>query len=140
MFTSRYVSLVMDEVHIKDDLVYDKHEGALVGFVNLGDTNNHLLQFEAALLGDSVPCPLAKFMLVLMVPGLFSKVYFPYAQFACSKLSGDLLMDPVWEAISRLERQGIRVALCALFFLYQTHRIFSRLSRTACGIASGSFG
>ena len=38
----------MDEVHIKEDLVYDKHEGTLIGFVNLGDTNNHLLQFEAA--------------------------------------------------------------------------------------------
>lgn len=103
------MSLVIDEVHTKDDLVYDKHEGTLVGFVNLGDTNNHLLQFEAALLGDSVPCPPAKSMLVLMVRGLFSKVNFPYAQFACSKLSGDLLMDPVWEAISRLERQGISV-------------------------------
>ena len=174
MFTSRYVSLVMDEVQIKDDLIYDKHEGTLVGFVNLGDTNNHLLQFEAALLGDSVPCPLAKSMLVLMVRGLFSKVNFPYEQFACSKLSGDLLMDPVWEAISRLERQGIRVlsltcdgastnrrlwklhseggemihkseqhicpGSCAPSFLYQTHRIFSRLSGTACGIASGSIG
>ena len=109
MFTSRYVSLVMDEVHIKDDLIYDKHEGTLVGFANLGDTNNHLLQFEAALSGDSAPRPLANSMLVLMVRGLFSKLNFPYAQFACSKLSGDLLMDPVWEAISRLERQGIRV-------------------------------
>ena len=43
----------MDEVHIKDDLIYDKHEGTLVGFANLGDTNNHLLQFEASLSGDS---------------------------------------------------------------------------------------
>ena len=42
MFTSRYVSLVMDEVHIMDNLIYDKHEGTLVGFAN-NDTNNHLL-------------------------------------------------------------------------------------------------
>ena len=48
-------------------------------------------------------------MLVLMVRGLFSKLAFPYAQFACASVTGDLLMDPVWEAISRLERQGIRV-------------------------------
>lgn len=84
----------------------DKHEGTLVGFVNLGNTNNHLLQFEAALSGDNSPRQLAKSMLVLMVRGLFSK---HYAQFCCSKLSGDLLIDPVWEAISRLEWQGIRV-------------------------------
>ena len=40
---SRYVGILMDEVHIRDDLVYDKHEGNLVGFVNVGDINNHLL-------------------------------------------------------------------------------------------------
>ena len=40
---------------------------------------------------------------------MISKLNFPYAQFACADLSGDLLIDPVWEAISRLERQGFRV-------------------------------
>ena len=101
--------MVIDEVHIKDDLVYDKHNGMLVGFENLGDTNNHLIQFEAALSGDTAPRPLAKSMLVLMVRGLFTSLRFPYAQFACSNLTGDLLIDPVWEAISRIERQGIQV-------------------------------
>ena len=42
----------MDEMHIKSDLVYDKHNGNLIGFVNLGDTNNKLLQFENAMCGD----------------------------------------------------------------------------------------
>jgi hypothetical protein len=30
----KYVVLVMDEMHIREDLVYDKHSGELVGFVN----------------------------------------------------------------------------------------------------------
>ena len=64
----------MDEVHIKEDLVYDKHEGTLLGFVNLGDTNNCLLQLEVALSSGTLPQPLAKTMLVLMVQGLFSKL------------------------------------------------------------------
>ena len=106
---NRYVTLVMDEVHIKEDLVYDKHEGKLVGFVNLGEMNNHLHDFESALLGNTKDRPLANSMLVLMVRGLFSHLNFPYAQFACHKLTGELLVDPVWEAIARLERQGIRV-------------------------------
>ena len=42
----KYAVLVMDEMHIKEDLVYDKHSGELVGFVNLGETNKHLIQFE----------------------------------------------------------------------------------------------
>ena len=48
-------------------------------------------------------------MLALMVCGLFSKLAFPYAQFSCASMTGDLLRDPVWEAISRLEQQGIHV-------------------------------
>ena len=48
-----------------------------------------------------------------MVRGLTSKLNFPYAQFACANLSGDLLVDPIREAISRLERQGIKVLALA---------------------------
>ncbi len=38
----RCVALVMDELYIREDLVYDKHSGALVGLVNLGDMNECL--------------------------------------------------------------------------------------------------
>jgi len=33
---NKYVVLVIDEMHLKEELVYDKHEGCLIGFVNLG--------------------------------------------------------------------------------------------------------
>ena len=39
---NRYVTLVIDEVHIKEDLVYDKYQGHLIGFVDLG---NILVQY-----------------------------------------------------------------------------------------------
>ena len=29
--------LVIDEMYIKEDLVYDKNSGALIGFANLGE-------------------------------------------------------------------------------------------------------
>ena len=107
---NKYVVLVMDEVHIKNDLVYDKHQGCLIGFTNLGETNNSLLKFESALSGDEqYQQPLATSMIVLMVRGLFFKLNYPYAQFACSSLKGDLLFDPVWEAIARLEGLGFCV-------------------------------
>lgn len=77
---------------MKEDLVYDKHTGALTGFVNLGETNEHLLQLERQLRsGTETSEPLAKTMLVLMVRGLFTRLQFPYAQFACTSVSGDLL-------------------------------------------------
>ena len=106
---NRYVALLLDEVHIKEDLVYDKHSGSLIGFANMGDINNHLMNFEKRLTDepDETMPSIASSVLVIMVRGLLSKLNFSYAQFACANLSGDLLVYPVWEAISRLERQGI---------------------------------
>ena len=106
----KYVVLVMDEMHIKEDLVYDKHSGELVGFVNLGETNNRLIQFERQV--ESSTCehePLANSIVVLMVRGLFTHLQFPYAQFPCASVTGDLLFDPFWEAVERLERCGLKV-------------------------------
>ena len=34
---------------------------------------------------------------------------FPYVQWSCSNLTGDLLVEPVREAVSRLERMGFQV-------------------------------
>lgn len=71
---------VIDEVHIKEGLVYDKHEGSLIRFGNLGDTNNHLFNFERSLVEESDQMPaIASGMLVIMVRGLTSKLNFPYA-------------------------------------------------------------
>ena len=106
---NRNVVLVLDKVHIKEGLVYDKHEGNLIGFANLGETNNYLLQLENAMYGGDEPQQLASSMVVFMIRGLFYKLNFPYAQFAVSNLSGDLLMDPMWEAIFRLENMGFHV-------------------------------
>ena len=101
------VVITMDEMHVKEDLVFDKHTGALVGFTNLGDINQYLRQFEQSLESPSdavTPDGLAKSMLVIMVRGLFSRLNYPYAQFPCANLTGDVLFDPLWEAVMRLER------------------------------------
>ena len=83
----KYVCLVFDEVKIKEDLVYDKNTAEIIGFTNLGDINNQLLELERSETGSQ--CPLATNMLVFMVRGLFLKLEFPYAQFPCASLSGD---------------------------------------------------
>ena len=104
------VVLVMDEMHVKEDLVYDKYSGALIGFVNLGQTNQHLLQFQKAIEGDNTESEeLAKTMFTFMVRGLFTRLEFPYAQFPCADVSGELLFDPFWDAVYRLERNGLKV-------------------------------
>ncbi len=85
--------------------MYDKHTGELIGFTNLGDINSHLLRLQQSLEGkESTMTTLANSLLVIMVRGLFSSLQFPYAQFPCAKLSGELMYDIFWEAVERLER------------------------------------
>lgn len=68
--------------------------GAIVGFTNLGEVNDHLSAFERSFEDESESQePLAKSMLVLMVRGLFTKLQFPYVQFPCTKLHGYELYD-----------------------------------------------
>ena len=66
---NRYVILVMDEMYIKHDLVYDIHNGSLIisGFVDLGSINNQLLEFENALAAEKTESKLASTMLTFMV-------------------------------------------------------------------------
>lgn len=109
---NKCVILLLDEMYIREDLVYDKHSGELIGFTNLGDINQHLDAFEQMITSSSADAPhsLAKTIMVFMVRGLFSKLQFAYAQFPFSTVRGDKLYDPFWEAVCRVEMCGLKVS------------------------------
>lgn len=108
--------LLLDEMHIREDIVFDKHTGRMIGFANLGEVNQHLVQFEKALLEDTQPCPqLVKTMMVFMVQGLFNSLQFPYVQLPCGDLTGELLYDPFWKAVRRVENCGLKVTSYHVF-------------------------
>ena len=99
----RYVVLLFDEMKLSGSLVYDKQSAQVIGFVQLGDVNDQLAQFERS---DDIHPPIATHMLGLMVR---SNLHFLYAHFATSdKFSGENLFLIMWEAIERLERLGLR--------------------------------
>lgn len=102
--------MLLDEMHIKDNLMYNKHSGKMIGFVDLGDINSHLVSFEKSLHEDFSGPDLANSMMVVMVRGLFSKLKFPYAHFPCLSVAGEQLFHPFWEAVFRLERMGFKVS------------------------------
>ena len=98
------VIIIFDEMYIKEELVYDKQTGELVGFTNLGAINQHLIEFEESVTSQSdsdtatqplvgSQPPLAKSMLVMMVRGLLTNLQFPYAQFPCSNLMGEQMYN-----------------------------------------------
>ena len=95
-----YFGLLFDEVKIKADLVYHKHSGELIGFVNLNNTCNELLELEKSF-GENES--IAKYLLVLMVRGITTNIRYPLAAFATLGITSDFLYPIVWEAISHLE-------------------------------------
>lgn len=106
----KHVAVVFDEMRIKEDLVYNKHTGEVIGFVNLGDINNQLSSFEKACTSDTPQHPeVATHMLVLMVRGLVTGVRFPYAHFFTAGVTADFLFPIVWKAIQQLEMCGFKV-------------------------------
>ena len=64
------------------------------------DINDHLLAFEKSFDDGQSEEEVAKTMMVFMVWGLFTRLRFPYAQFPCSDVTGDLLYSPFLEAVS----------------------------------------
>ena len=98
------VVILADEMHIKDDLVYNKHTGELVGFVNLSNVNNVLSNF-----GDSSEPTLATYVFVIMVRGLFIHLEYPYACFPSTGITGDAMYPIIWEAVRRLETCEFKV-------------------------------
>ena len=82
--TSTQVTHTSVTCHSKSILLID----GLIGFVDIGDINNHLSQYESQVCNDDIRDSLASSVLVLMIRGLFTNLKFPYAQFPCTELSG----------------------------------------------------
>lgn len=77
----RYVVMIVDEMKIHEDLVFDKHGRNLLGFINLGTVNEQLQQLERRTEDAQPHESIATHMLTVMVRGIFIKLEFPYASF-----------------------------------------------------------
>ena len=97
----KHIVLLLDEMKIKESLVYDKHESNIVGFVNLGEVNDQLARFEREASNNSKQScgEVATRILTLMVRGIFFRLRFPYAHFLTTGIAGDYIHLIVWEAI-----------------------------------------
>ena len=86
---AKYITVIMDEMYIKEGLVFQKSSGALIGYQDLGDVNNLLHDAEDQINNPSNHRrPLAKLMLVFMVRGVFTPLKFPYVQFPAAGTKG----------------------------------------------------
>ena len=92
----RYVVISMDEMKIKDNLVYDKSSEEFIGFVDLGDPILNYGSFE-----DTTK--LATNVLVFYIRGVASKLKFPLAYINTTGAKSFQIMPLFWKAVSILE-------------------------------------
>ena len=67
-----------------------------MGFVHNGGLNSHLLNYKQMITDGEETEDIAKYMMVIMIKGLFLKLQFLYAQLP---ICGYHLYDILWEAV-----------------------------------------
>ena len=124
---SKYVGIVIDEMYIKEGLVYDKSTGCLTGYADLGEVNNLLVAAEQKFKNPSsnMQRPLAKCMLVIMVRGLFNSLKFAYAQFPAASTKGAQLFPLLHQCIFHLTHLGLTVVSVTCDGASDNRRMFS---------------
>ena len=92
----RYSVILIDEMKIQEDLVWDKHTVDLIGYVDLGDT-----QLNYATLKKSEE--VATHMLVFLVRSIVNSLKFALANFATKNVTAVQLFLLFWKAVGILE-------------------------------------
>ncbi|XP_070177865.1 uncharacterized protein [Littorina saxatilis] len=96
-----YVGILQDEVQINQSLVYDRHTGNLIGYVDLNETANELDNLHKCM--NEKSNQVATNMLVVMVRGAVTSLKYPFACFATTGATGEYLCSIIWEAVRILE-------------------------------------
>ena len=124
----KFCSIVVDEMRVREGLVFDKNSGDIVGFSASGSINDELERIEREIDGIHDKPAVAKHMLVIMVRGLLFKLNFPLAHFATVDLTGEQLFPIVWEGVQTVESIGLKV-LCIVADGASPNRKFFRMHK-----------
>ena len=91
----------------------------MIGFVDLGDINNDLMQLSNNFKESNVPASnqLATHICAFMLRGVFTNLVFPLAHFPTNSLTAEQLYVIVWELVAALEGIGLKVACNAIHYL-----------------------
>ena len=99
----KFVVLLLDEMKIQEDLVWDKNTGELIGYVDLGDPK---LTYTTMKNAGTV----ASHVLVFLICGIVNPIKFSLANFATSNVVSTQLFPLFWDAVAILEDScGLKV-------------------------------
>ncbi|CAB3992699.1 male-specific lethal 3 homolog isoform X1, partial [Paramuricea clavata] len=106
-----WIGIIHDEVSLRQDLVFDD-AGRLVGFVNLGSTQNAIDSLEDSLSvgGCSTSSPVeATHMILFMAVSLCSDWKMPIAFFPTTTIKSFSLFNLFWKCVEELEERDFKV-------------------------------
>ena len=93
----RYVTILFDEMKIQKNLVWDKHSGELIAFVDLGDINVNFATLKNTQ-------TLATHVLVFLVKNVVNPLSYNFAAFAIDGITAYQIMPIFWQAGKYLEK------------------------------------
>ena len=111
----KFVVLLMDEMKIQENLVWDKHNGELIGYVDLGDIN------YAAM---SKVTTVAPHVLVFLIRSIVNPFKFSLANFVTDDISASQMFPLLWKAISVCEKGSLKVIIVILDGASPNRKIF----------------
>ena len=100
----RYVALVMDEMKIQSNLVFDKFSGDVIGFIDLGDPMTNYVYSEEE--------TVASHALAFLVRGLCTDLKHVIAYFFTGNVTSFQILPIFWKAVSVLEL-SLNLWVCA---------------------------
>ena len=98
----KFIVLLMDEMKIQKNLVWDKHSGELVGYVDLGD-----LELNYATLPKVNE--IATYIMVFLIRSIVNPFKFSLANFATKDLQATQIFPLFWKALSICELYSLKV-------------------------------
>lgn len=119
----KYIVLLLDEMKIQENLVWDKHTGELIGYVDLGDQQLNRATLENV---QSV----ATHVLVFMLRSIINPFKFSLANFATTGATSFQLFPLFWKAVSICELTcGLKMIAVTCDGASTNRKLFSMHSR-----------
>ena len=100
----RFMLILFDEMKIQENLVWSKHTGDLIGFVDPGDVNLNYATLQE-------PNAIASHVLVALLQSLVNTFKFSLANFGTKNATASQIFPLFWKALAICETQcAIKVA------------------------------
>lgn len=106
-----YYNLMLDEIDVSNNLVFQKSNGELIGFVKLSDVQTEMEKLEDYINLDKpiTSKPVTCKILMFMIRGISNGIKEAIALFASDNVPKEMVYNMTWDLIGTLEQSGMKV-------------------------------